>query len=89
MTSRNRIGLAASLVLGTLAFTAVAAPASAAWWGDGRWHEDSRWNNYNGRYYGYHYREPPVIYSTPYNYGYYAPPVVYDNTPGFSISIRP
>ena len=33
MTSRNRIGLAASLVLGTLAFAAVAAPASAAWWG--------------------------------------------------------
>jgi len=30
-----------------------------------------------------------VIYSTPYNYGYYAPPVVYDNTPGFSITIRP
>ena len=89
MKSRNRIGLVASLVLGTLAFTAVAAPASAAWWGDGRGHEDSRWTNYNGRYYGYHYREPPVIYSTPYNYGYYAPPVVYDNTPGFSITIRP
>ena len=36
MTSRKRIGLAASLVLGTLAFAAVAAPASAAWYGDGR-----------------------------------------------------
>jgi len=89
MTSRNRIGLAASLVLGTLAFAAVAAPASAAWWGNGQWHEDNRWHNNNSRYYGYHYREPPVIYSTPYNYGYYAPPVVYDNTPGFSITIRP
>src|ERR1700704_854014 len=90
MTSRNRIGLAASLVLGTLALAAVAAPASAAWWGNGQWHEDNRWNNnYNNRYYGYHYREPPVIYSTPYNYGYVAPPVVYDNTPGFSITIRP
>jgi len=46
MTSRNRIGLAASLVLGALAFSAVAAPASAAWWGkDGQWHQDNRWNN--------------------------------------------
>ena len=71
MTRRNRIGLAASLVLGTLAFAAVAAPASAAWWGNGQWHEDNRWHN-NNRY-----------------YGYYAPPVVYDNTPGFSITIRP
>ena len=62
MTSRNRIGLAASLVLGTLALAAVAAPASAAWWGDGRWHEDTRWRNNNSYYYGYHYREPPVIY---------------------------
>ena len=88
MTSRNRIGLAASLVLGMLAFAAVAAPAGAAWWGNGQWHEDNRWHN-NNRYYGYHYREPPVIYSTPYNYGYVAPPVVYDNTPGFSITIRP
>jgi len=51
MTSRNRIGLAASLVLGTLAFAAVAAPASAAWWGNGQWHEDNRWHN-NNRYYG-------------------------------------
>ena len=41
------------------------------------------------RYYGYHYREPPVIYATPYNYGYYAPPVIYDNTPGFTIRIGP
>jgi hypothetical protein len=89
MTSRNRIGLAASLVLGALSFTAVAAPASAAWWGDGHWHSDSRWTNYNDRYYGYYYRAPPVVYATPYNYGYIPPPVVYDNTPGFSISIRP
>ena len=88
MTSRNRIGLAASLVLGTLAFTAVAAPASAAWWGNGQWHYDNRWVNYNDRYYGYYYRAPPVVYATPYNYGYLPPPVIYDNTPGFSITIR-
>ena len=96
MTSRNRIGLAASLVLGALAFSAVAAPASAAWWGkDGQWHQDNRWNNnrnndnkdWNNRYYGYHYREPPVVYGTPYNYGYVPPPVVYDSTPGFSIRL--
>ena len=30
MTSRNRIGLAASLVLGTLTLAAVAAPASSS-----------------------------------------------------------
>ena len=88
MTSKNRIGLAASLVLGALAFTAVAAPASAAWWGNDRqWHQDNRWNN-NNRYYGYHYREPPVVYGTPYNYGYVPPPVIYDNTPGFTIRIQ-
>ena len=45
-------------------------------------------NNWNNRYYGYHYREPPVVYSTPYNYGYVPPPVVYDNTPGFTICIQ-
>ena len=33
----------------------------------------------NDRYYGYYYREPPVVYSTPYNYGYYPPPVVYNS----------
>lgn len=100
MMSRSRIGLAASIVLGALAFTAVAAPASAAWWGkDGQWHQDNRWNNndnnnnrnnddWNNRYYGYHYREPPVVYGTPYNYGYQPPPVIYDNTPGFIIRIQ-
>jgi hypothetical protein len=98
MTSRNRIGLAAGLVLGALALTAVAAPAGAAWWGkDGQWHQDNRWNNnrnndnnnnWNNRYYGYHYRAPPVVYGTPYNYGYQPPPVVYDNTPGFTIRIQ-
>ena len=93
MTNRNRIGLAASLVLGALALCAVAAPASAAWWGnDGQWHQDNRWNNNNNnnnnnRYNGYHYREPPVVYGTPYNYGYSPPPVVYDNTPGFTIRV--
>jgi hypothetical protein len=86
MTIRRVIGLAAGLVVGTLV---LAAPAGAAWYGDGRWHNDNRWRNYDDRYYGYHYRAPPVVYSTPYNYGYYPPPVVYDNTPGFSFTIRP
>lgn len=92
MTSSRRIGLAASLVLGLLSMAAVAAPASAAWWGNGRWHQDNRWTNYNDRYYGYNYRAPPVVYATPYNYGYVPPPVVYDNVvpaPGFSLTIRP
>ena len=48
MTSSKRIGLAASLVLGRLSVAAVAAPASAAWWGNGQWHNDNRW--YDGRY---------------------------------------
>ena len=88
MTMRNAIGLAAGLVVGALA---LAAPASAAWWGnEGRYYYDNRWNN-NDRYYGYHYRSPPVVYSTPYNYGYYPPPVYYSPSPapGFSIQIRP
>ena len=68
---------------------ALAAPASAAWWGNGNYYYDNRWNNYNDRYYGYYYREPPVVYSTPYNYGYYPPPVYYSPNPGFSITIRP
>lgn len=93
MTSSKRIGLAASLVLGLLSVAAVAAPASAAWWGNGQWHEDNRYytndrpNDWNNRYHGYHYQPPPVVYSTPYNYGYQPPPVVYDNTPGFSIRL--
>lgn len=101
MTSRKSIGLAASLVLGAVSLTAIAAPANAAWWGDGQYQPDNRWNNnnhrynnsnsnnnnYNRYYDGYHYREPPVVYSTPYNYGYQPPPVIYDNTPGFSIKI--
>ncbi len=96
MTSRSRIGWAASLVLGALALSAgVAAPASAAWWGNGQWQPDNRWqnnnqrnDNWNNRYYGYHYREPPIVYGTPYNYGYQPPPVIYDNTPGFTIRIQ-
>ncbi len=102
MTRSKRIGLAASLALGMLSVAAVAAPASAAWWGDGQYQPDNRWNNnnrnnnnnnnnnnnYNNRYNGYHYREPPVVYSTPYNYGYQPPPVIYDNTPGFTIRIQ-
>ena len=65
MTIRKSIGLAVGLVVAALA---VATPASAGWWGnDGRYHYDNRWNNYNDRYYGYYYRAPPVVYSTPYN----------------------
>jgi len=97
MTRSKRIALAASLVLGMLSVAAMTAPASAAWWGNGQWHPDDRYNNnynnnnnndWNNRYYGYHYRQPPVVYSTPYNYGYQPPPVVYDNTPGFTIRIQ-
>ena len=86
---RKAIVLVAGLVVGAMA---LAAPASAAWWGNGRWHQDNRWTNYNDRYYGYNYRAPPVVYATPYNYGYVPPPVVYDNVvpaPGFSLTIRP
>ena len=86
MTSRKHIGLALGVLLGTMA---LAGPAGAWWSGDGRWHPDNRWQERNERYYGYHYREPPVIYATPYNYGYYAPPLIYDNTPGFTIHIGP
>jgi len=87
MKIRNAIVLATGLVVGSLA---LAAPASAAWWGNGQYYNDNRWNNYNDRYYGYYYRTPPVVYSTPYNYGYYPPPVYYSPTPtpGFSIQIR-
>ena len=89
MTIRKGIGLAAGLVIAALA---LAAPASAAWYGDGHWHYDNRWNDRGERYYGYSYRSPPVVYSTPYNYGYYPPPVIYNPAPpapGFSITIRP
>ena len=89
MTIRNVIGLAAGIAAGVFA---LAGTASAAWYGDGRWHDDERWHNYNDRYYGYHYRAPPVVYATPYNYGYQPPPVVYDAyppNPGFSLTIRP
>jgi hypothetical protein len=88
MTSRKLMGLAAGIVLGALSLAAVAVPANAAWWGNGQYQQDNRWNNNNTRYNGYHYREPPVVYATPYNYGYTPPPVVYDNTPGFTIRIQ-
>ena len=45
MTSSKRIGLAASLVLGMLSVAAMTAPASAAWWGNGQWNPDNRWND--------------------------------------------
>jgi hypothetical protein len=88
MTNTKLMGLAAGIVLGALSLAAI-APANAAWSGNGQYQQDNRWNNNNNsRYNGYHYREPPVVYATPYNYGYTAPPVVYDATPGFSINIR-
>jgi hypothetical protein len=87
----KRLTLASVLALA--AFAGLVAPASARWYGDGRWHEDNRWNNnrhnHNPRWNGYIYRPPPVVYGTPYNCGYYAPPLIYDNTPSFSITIRP
>jgi len=86
----------ASLLLGALVLGVAAAPASAAWWGNGGYATDYRWNNWNDRYYnGYYYRSPPVVYATPYNYGYVPPPVVYGGPgatfggPGFSLTIRP
>jgi hypothetical protein len=88
MTNRKHIGLAASLVLGTLALSAIASPAGARWYSNGTWVPDYRWQS-SDRYYGYYYRPPAVVYGTPYNYGYYAPPVIYDSAPGFTFTIRP
>ena len=77
-------------LLGATALGALAAPASAAWWGNGYYQPDYRYQNWNDRYYnGYSYRSPPVVYATPYNYGYVPPPVIYNGGPGFSITIRP
>jgi hypothetical protein len=81
---RKSFALAATLSL--VALAGFAAPASARWWGDGRWHEDDR--RWDHRYYGYHYEAPPVIYGTPYNYGYVAPPVIYNSEPGVSFSLH-
>ena len=81
--------IATAVALAIVAGVALASPASARWWGDGRWHDDDRWVHHDSRYYGYHYRAPPVVYGTPYNYGYYSPPVVYDNAPGLSFHIGP
>lgn len=90
MTIRKGIGLAIGAMIAALA---LAAPAGADWYGNGRWHHDHRWHGWNDRYYGHYYRAPPVVYTTPYsyNYGYYAPPVYYSPAPapGFSITIRP
>ena len=88
MTIRKGTGLAVGAVVIAIA---LATPASAAWWGNGNYSYDNRWNNYNDRYYGYSYRAPPVVYSTPYNYGYHPPPVYYSPSPapGFSITIQP
>jgi hypothetical protein len=83
---------AALLALGVaVALVAFAGTADARWYGNG-WVEPG----YRGwvgtdRYYGYYYREPPVVYGTPYRgyYGYYPPPVVYDRTPTFTLRIGP
>jgi hypothetical protein len=82
----KRITLA---MLAALAVAGIAGSASAAWYGNGQWHydNDNRWHG-NEHYYGYHYRAPPVVYSTPYNYGYYAPPVVYGAEPGISLNVH-
>lgn len=83
---RRQIGLAAALAL--VALAGLTAPASARWWGDGRWHDDDdRWRDHR-HFYGYHYQPPPVVYGTPYNYGYGPPPVVYGAEPGLNFSIH-
>jgi len=76
-------------ILAVAAIAGFAGSASARWYGDGQYHYDNRWHG-NEYYYGYNYRAPPVVYSTPYNYGYYAPPVIYGAEPGlnFNINIR-
>ncbi len=83
--------IATAVALAVVASAALAAPARARWWGDGRWHDDDRGEHHHGDYDGYHYRPPPVVYGTPYNYGDYPPPVVYDNAPGvgFNVHIGP
>ena len=91
MTAFKHPKAMAAIVLGALvAFATLASPASARWYGNNGY--DNGWNNgwhgnhqYNN---GYYYREPPIVYSTPYRGGYYyPPPVIYDNTPGFTIRI--
>jgi hypothetical protein len=82
MTKRITVAL-----LAMAAIAGLAGSASARWYGDGQYHYDSRWHG-NDHYYGYNYRAPPVVYSTPYNYGYYAPPVIYGAEPGISLSVR-
>ncbi|HEY4169128.1 MAG TPA: hypothetical protein VGM96_20225 [Reyranella sp.] len=76
--------------LAAVAVTGMAGSASARWEGNGRWHEDDRWHHGGAHpnYYGYHYRPPPVVYSTPYNYGYTPPPVVYGAEPGINFNIN-
>ena len=93
----KRILFAAALA--ALAVTGLASSASARWWGDGHWHNDDRWSDYDHdydhdhdhhhhRFYGYHYRAPPVVYGTPYNYGYAPPPVVYGAEPGVNFNFH-
>ena len=62
MTAETASHWRPSLALGTLAFAGLAAPASAAWWGDGRWHEDNRWHD-NNPLLRLPLPAPPVIYA--------------------------
>ncbi len=80
--------IAAAFAMAVIAVAGLAAPASARWWGYGRWHDDDRWREHHERYYGYHYQPPPVVYGTPYNYGYAPPPVVYGAEPGVTFSFH-
>jgi hypothetical protein len=82
----KRIGLVVAMTV--VAIAGAAGPASARWWGDGRWHDDNdRWRHHH-HYYGYHYQPPPVVYGTPYRYGYAPPPVVYGAEPGVNLNIH-
>ena len=74
-------------MLGLLALSGATNSANARWYGNGSWTQDDRWRA-REYYYGYNYRAPPVVYSTPYNYGYYAPPVIYGAEPGISLSVN-
>jgi hypothetical protein len=84
---KHSISTAALAALGAfVALAALAGPANARWYEGNRY--DNGWRG-NDHYNGYYYREPPVVYGTPYNNGYYyPPPVIYNNTPGFTIRLN-
>jgi len=84
MTAIKHPRTLALVALGAIvALGALATPASARWYDR---NDSWRWHS-NDRYYGYYYREPPIVYATPYRY--VPPPVVYDATPGFTFHIGP